>query len=424
MRLLVVGGRLQGTEAVYLAGKAGIETLLVDRVPDTPATGLADAHYVLDIAADEGHARSLARSCDAILPACEDLATLTWLTDRAPAWDVPLLFDLAAYRVTRSKRASWRLFDRLGVARPAHWPDCGFPVVVKPDAASGSEGVTVARNEGDMVAARAALAAAGHASVVEAFVAGPSLSIEVLAWGGAVAPMQVTGLEFDAGYDCKRVLAPVGRRVTGDAAASCRDAEPGVLSGHGFAEWDWERSLEPFTAEVLADVGVRVARDLGLHGVMDVEVLLRDGVPIVLEIDARLPSQTPSAVFWSSGANLVALLVETARKGAPPALDCVPRRACVYQHVRAADGRLEVVGEHALATARPLRCLEGAPGADEVLTDRGASSRSWVATLISTGASLDEARGRGVRAIEALAAESGLAVVPDLGLGMRSAAIP
>lgn len=408
-----MGGRLQGTEAVYLAEKAGISTLLVDRAPNTPAAGLADAHVVLDVIADQARTGALVRSCDAILPACEDLATLTWLADRAPAWGVPLLFDLAAYRVTCSKQASWRLFDQLGVARPAPWPDCGFPAVVKPDGASGSEGVTLARNGEDLAAARTALAAAGHEAVVEAYVDGPSVSLEVLGWNGVVVPLQVTALEFDAGYDCKRVLAPVGERA---AADSGRAGARAATSGGRVGDRDWERALEPGTLRVLADVGERLASGLGLQGIMDVEVLLRDdGEPLVLEIDARLPSQTPSAVFWSSGVNLVELLAETAHRGAPPAPDCAPRRACVYQHVRAVDGRLEVVGEHALATARPLRRLQGLGGADEALTDRGASPRSWVATLITTGATLDEARARGTRAIEALAAEDDLEVAPDIG---------
>ena len=76
----MVGGRLQGTEAVYLAAQAGYETVLVDRSPAPPAAGLADRHVVADVAADERLSASLARTCDAILPACEDEATLAWLS--------------------------------------------------------------------------------------------------------------------------------------------------------------------------------------------------------------------------------------------------------------------------------------------------------------------------------------------------------
>ena len=63
----------------------------------------------------------------------------------------------------------------------------------------------------------------------------------------------------------------------------------------------------------------------------------------------RFPSQTPTAVYWSSGLNLVGLLAETVRAGAPPTVDRAARRAVVYQHLRAlraeaGPGDLAVVG--------------------------------------------------------------------------------
>ncbi len=327
MRLLIVGGRLQGTEAAYLAGKAGMETVLVDRREEPPAAGLVDVHIVTDITADEDRARALVTSCDAVLPACEDEPTLAWLARRVPAWGVPLLFDLDAYHVTESKLASRRLFAELGVPRPGDWPECGFPVAVKPSTASGSEGVTIAHDGGELEAARSALLAAGHEVVVEEFVDGPSLSLEVLAWGGRAVPLQATGLEFDSGYDCRRVVAPVGAAGAGGSAA----AAPGGAC-------DWQRAAPAGALAALDAAGVRLAEGLGLRGLMDVEVMVRGDEAKVLEIDARLPSQTPTAVFWSSGLNLVELLAETVIHEGVPALDRRPRRACVYQHVSASGG--------------------------------------------------------------------------------------
>ncbi len=357
MRLLIVGGKLQGTEAAYLAGKAGWETVLVDRREAPPAAGIAHEYVQADITADESVARSLVTACDAVLPACEDEPTLAWLAERVPAWDVPFLFDLDAYRVTQSKLASRRLFAELGVPRPREWPDCGLPVVVKPSTASGSEGVTIARDEGELEAARGELERAGHEVVVEEYVAGPSLSLEVLAWDGRAVPLQVTGLEFDAAYDCRRVVAPVGEAAGQPAAAG-----PG-----GACAWDAAVPggvLAPFDA-----ASVRVAEGLGLNGLMDVEVMVGGAEPKLLEIDARLPSQTPTAVFWSSGLNIVELLLRTVLDGALPAVDRTPRRACVYQHVRASRGMLDVLGEHvmgrrrsAAARARILRRRRGAHG--------------------------------------------------------------
>ena len=401
MRLLIVGGKLQGTEAAYLAGKAGWETVLVDRREAPPAAGLADRHVVADIIADEALARTLVASCDAVLPACEDDSTLAWLAERVPAWGVPFLFDLEAYRVTESKLASRRLFAELGVPRPLEWPDCGFPAVVKPSTASGSEGVAVVHDEAGLAAARSELERRGHDVVVEEFVAGPSLSLEVLAWGGRAVPLQVTGLEFDAAYDCRRVVAPVG-----EAAGALAAVGPGGAC-------DWEAAVSGGVLEAFDAASVRVAEGLGLNGLMDVEVMIRGTEPKLLEIDARLPSQTPTAVYWSSGLNIVELLARTVRDGAPPAVDRTPRRACVYQHVRASRGMLEVLGEHVMGSAGPLRLVPGFFGADEALTDYAPGRAAWAATVIVTAADAREARRRSAFVVAELAHREGLRTAPE-----------
>jgi len=402
MRLLVVGGKLQGTEAVYLAAKAGWETVLVDRREAPPAAGLADRHVVADIVADETSAKALVTACDAVLPACEELATLEWLAERVPAWGVPLLFDLDAYRVSASKLASQRLFAELDVPRPLPWPSCGFPAVVKPDSASGSEGVFVVEGEAELAAALARLTAGGQRPVVEEYVAGPALSLEVLAWDGHAVPLQVTGLEFDAVYDCKRVVAPVGEAEAGGPAA----AGPGGACA-------WDRAVAPGTLAAFEAAALRLAAGLGLNGLMDVEVMVRGAQPKVLEIDARLPSQTPTAVYWSSGLNIVELLHDTARHGAPPQVARAPRRACVYQHVHARDGLLEVAGEHVMGSAAPLQLVEGFFGADEALTDYRRGARAWAATLIATGAHVAEARARADEAARELVRCERLELVPE-----------
>jgi pyrrolysine biosynthesis protein PylC len=401
VRLLIVGGKLQGTEAAYLAAKAGWDTVLVDRREAPPAAGIADVHVLADITTDPAAAKSLVTSCDAVLPACEDGPTLAWLAERVPAWDVPLLFDLDAYRVTASKLASRDLFEKLDVPRPRVWPACGFPVVIKPSTASGSEGVVVAYDEEQLDHARRGLERAGHEVVVEEYVPGPSLSLEVLAWGGAAVPLQATGLEFDAAFDCRRVVAPVGEAAGQPAAAG-----PG-----GACAWDAAVSAGVLTAFDTASV--RVAEGLGLNGLMDVEVMVGGDEPRLLEIDARLPSQTPTAVYWSSGLNIVELLFRTVRDAAPPAVDRTPRRACVYQHVRASQGMLEILGEHVMGDAGPLRLVPGFFGADEALTDYEPGRSEWAATLIVAAGDVREARERAGGVVAEVARHEGLRAAPE-----------
>ena len=92
---------------------------------------------------------------------------------------------------------------------------------------------------------------------------------------------------------------------------------------------------------------------------MDIEVMVHEGQLKVLEIDARLPSQTPTAVFHACGINMVGLLAETVLGGRDPAVDRTPRQGCCYQHVRVAGGAVEVLGEHMMGAARPLRLIPG-----------------------------------------------------------------
>ncbi|MHB8869550.1 MAG: 3-methylornithine--L-lysine ligase PylC [Thermoleophilia bacterium] len=396
VRLGVVGGRLQGTEAAYLGLAAGYHVILVDRCAATPASGLAAETHVFDVTREPERARAILASCDVVLPACEDVTTLEWLSGNLPAWGVPCAFHLPSYRVTCSKIRSDRLFGELGVPRPLPWPECGFPVVVKPSGASGSQGVSVARDEVELAAARARLQAAGHEVVVQQYVDGASLSLEVLRYpDGTVVPLVPTLLEFDEAFDCRRVVAPV-------------DVSTKLL-------------------DTLAEAGRVLAEGVGLIGLMDVEVMLDDNVPRVIEIDARLPSQTPTAVFHATGLNLVTELVgvftEGLRRGLSQGLSwCLasapttdhPGGVC-YQHVRAERGTLAVLGEHVMSGAGPLRLVLDEHGADEILTDRVAGASEWSATLICRGADALTARGRAAEATARLARDGGLSLLHDAG---------
>jgi pyrrolysine biosynthesis protein PylC len=143
---------------------------------------------------------------------------------------------------------------------------------------------------------------------------------------------------------------------------------------------------------------------------MDVEVMVAGDQAKVIEVDARLPSQTPTAVYHACDVNIVALLVESFQGGVLPTADCTPRRAVVYEHVRVADGALTVCGEHVMSAARPLHLHQGLFGASEVLTDWDQAAINWVATLISRGADLAEARAAAGEARAAIAAAGDLEI--------------
>jgi pyrrolysine biosynthesis protein PylC len=416
MRLAVVGGKLQGTEAAYLAGEAGYDVVLIDRRPGRPAAGLTAESHVFDVTSDPVRLRELLLTCDACLPACEDDRTLAYLAAFVPGLGVPFLFDSDAYQLTSSKLRSNELFARLDVPRPSAWPSCPFPVVVKPSVGSGSTGVRLAWSEPELALARAQLASLGVDVVAEEYVPGPSLSVDMVSFDGETATLAPTWLEFDTQFDCKRVVTPVEQAAIDPASQG---------GGSDLVTAATLAALDESSRRLAEGVGRTDARGVaGLHGVMDVEVMIGPGgTPKVIEIDARLPSQTPACAFHASDVNIVQLLAETFAAGRiPSALThgraaTAAKRGAVYEHVLVADGRVQVLGEHIVGAAEPLTRCDGLWGADVVLTD-GPDAEApivnrdrWVAVIMTKGETAAEARERAAAAVARLADQHGLDIV-------------
>jgi len=350
MRVGVIGGKLQGVEAAYLARKAGWHVTVVDRRVNVPAAGLCDRFAQWDVSAANDLGRAL-DGVDLVIPALENDAALACLIRWTRDNKIPFAFDPAAYGISSSKIESNRLFARAGVATPLAWPGCGFPVVAKPSAGSGSDGVQVFH---DSQSLPAHIKQSDEQWVVQEFVPGPSYSLEVIGRPGQYIPQQVTDLAMNPGYDCKRVLAPTDLTHT-----LVRDFE---------------------------QIAVTLAGELDLKGLMDVEAVLHQDTLKILEIDARLPSQTPTAVYWSRNINLVELLGDLFVEGTlndQPAAH--PPRGVVYEHINVLPGLLETAGEHIMSGADALRVHEDFFGAEEAITNYAPGRQAWAATLIVCG---------------------------------------
>ena len=360
---------MQGVEACYLARELGWDAVVVDRDPSVPARGIAVSFSQCDIEKDRTKLRKVIGGADLIIPALENVSALKSLKAQAETTGVPLAYDERSYHISRSKKLSNRLFVRLGIPLPRPWPECGFPVIAKPSTASGSQGVRRFDSAREMNTFFKNSEKIPPGWVIQEYLEGPSYSLEVFGWEGHYKTAQVTELEMDGSYDCKRVLAP----------AEISDSLAGEFEA----------------------LSLRTAQGLGLKGIMDVEVIEDEGVLKVLEIDARLPSQTPSAVLHSTGINMVELLKEIFVDGQICRLPQDKNgRGVVYEHIRVAQDQIEVLGEHMMSTAGPLQKVSGFFGADVGLTNLAESRPSWVATLITTGKDRQEAWQRRCRVME------------------------
>lgn len=383
MRAAVVGGTLQGVEAVYLAHKAGWEVLLIDKKPLVPASGLCDTFVQLDVTRTE-QLDSIFKDVDLVIPATENSHALNSLVQWSRGSDIPLAFDPVSYGISSSKRESDRLFAVIGVPAPLPWPGCGFPLIVKPVSGSGSEGVRLFHNRKQLENFFSTHPIDDW--VLQEYLAGPSYSLEITGSPGSYTTLQVTDLEMDQGYDCKRVLAPT--------------------------------QLLPEQVTQLEQISLKIAQALPLKGLMDVEVIVSRGKMKVLEIDARLPSQTPTAVYWSGGINMLELLGQCfpvasgaknlKNKKSPPS-----EKGVVYEHIKVTHETLEVCGEHIMTDGGPLRLRPGFFEADEAITNYSPGQTPWTATLINSGATLSQAREKRHQIIKNIRDHFKLKIIKD-----------
>lgn len=380
MRVAIVGGKLQGVEAAYLAKKAGWEVVLVDRKSWVPAAELCDSFYSLDVTKVIGPIPFL-EGIDLIIPALENQEALNSLVRCANCAGIPFAFDEGAYAISSSKISSNIFFARTGVPTPIPWPECGFPIIVKPSVASGSKGVLKIKSAHEFQRLFVEKDLADW--VIEEYLEGPSYSLEVIGFAGVYKVLQITELHMDEIYDCKRVVGPV------------------VLSGE--------------IKEQFEQIGLGLARSLNLNGIMDIETILHQGQLKVLEIDARLPSQTPIAVYHATGINMLEILGQAFVQGKPwQAFDVLEKRGVIYEHIHVLNDCIEVSGEHIMADVGPLPLYMDFFGADEALTNYMPGKTEWVATLIITGVDSQAAWDKRCMVLQKIRKECGIKHYFDL----------
>jgi len=380
----IIGGKLQGVEAAYLARKAGWEVRVIDRKPVVPASGLGHSFAQADVTLENNLADVLG-DVDLIIPALEDDGALRSLTRWSRKTGIPLAFDPQAYAVSSSKVKSVELFKKIGLPLPVAWPQCRFPVLAKPVRGSGSKGVRVFQDRDSMISWFSPefpfdVAQGGESFdfaqdrepverlggpppldwVLEEYLDGSQHSLEVVGRPGNYRLLQVTDLYVDQKFDCMRVIAPSN------------------LPSNLVAEFE--------------RLTLRIAEALNLHGIMDVEAIYCRGEFKILEIDARLPSQTPTAVYWSTNQNMVGFLGDlyaTPQDDCPPAGDIA--RGVVYEHIHVSGGVLRIRGEGIMTEGGPLNLQTNFFGADEAITNFEPGGEEWAATMIFSGSNKHQA---------------------------------
>lgn len=306
---------------------------------------------------------------DVVIPAIENKNILERLLEYGEITKTKVIFDNNSYNISSSKQLSNKLFENLGLPLPAKYPDCKYPIIIKPDHLSGSRNVFKAfsKAEADKI-----LAAMNGEIVIQEYLEGQSFSLEVLGDGNSFFYPQITEVVVDDNYDCKRIIAPA--KIS--------------------------RELK----EQLYMLAYIIAEHLKIKGIFDIEVINHNGVLKLLEIDARFPSQTPISIYQSSGINMVDILVELSL-GTFNGIKRTKNKVCYYQQIVVDDSGIKVMGEHVMESCINLKIVDGFFGADEGITDYEEGGNNFKAIVIVTADTHENAYNKFLMCIDNIKSE-------------------
>jgi len=347
MKIAIVGGSLQGIEATYLAKKAGFETVVVDKRNDAPAFSLSDGHISIDLTEQGSDMIRMFRDCDAVLPACEDINLLYRLNEVLSRSEIPFLFDMDSYMISSSKSASNRLMEVIGVPMPKKWQNCRYPVIVKPSSGSRGIGTTVAHSKNDVDGAVNKILRMGDEPVIQEFVTGKNVSKCIIGYGNRIRSFTTTESIPGPDHDC--------------IAVRC---SPNILS---------EEREEEFRK-----ISERLAESIDLISLMDVEAIdTADGLKVI-EMDARLPAQTPTALLSATGVNILEEMI------CPNLRKKTAAKVSSYEFFLIDGNRMTACGEMEFGNIRNPKTVPGLFGSDEMITDYVPGARSWRCAVINS----------------------------------------
>lgn len=363
----MIGGKLQGVEVTYLAKCAGYTVGVFDKRQDAQAFGLSDKEHVIDILKESERAEDILKEYDVIIPAMENVEVLDMVLAIGRHLEVPVLFDRDAYEISSSKQVSNQLFQKLQLPMPGTYPDCGYPVILKPNDQSGSTGVKMAFSKEE---AENCLKTLPENTVVQEYLEGRSFSLEVLGDGTQFRFPQITEVVVDEAYDCKRIIAPA--------------------------------KLKKEEAEQLFSIGRKLAEALKIKGIFDIEVICHKGTLKLLEIDARVPSQTPISVYQSCGFNMIEAMIQLAF-GKPVCKEKKETQVVMYQQIVVSEQDVKVLGEHVMGTCKRLHREKNFFGALDAITDYEPGTEKFSAIVITAGNTQEEAYVRFENCVKQLA---------------------
>ena len=268
-RLLIIGASVLQVPAIVQAREMGLMVAVADFNPHAAGVPLADRYYNVSTIDEEGVYRAAKDFCsDGIMTLATDMP-MRALAYACEKMNLPGLGYESAVKAT-DKAEMIRAFEENGVAHPWYRvvkagerpaEEYTFPLVVKPVDSSGSRGVTLVRCPDELEAAihYAAEKSRRGAVILEEYLRGPEVSVEIMVVAGA-----------------PHVLAITDKLTTG--------APHFVEMGHAQPS-----RLPQAQQEAICDLARRAALAVGIeNGTAHAEIILTEKGPKMVEIGARM----------------------------------------------------------------------------------------------------------------------------------------
>ncbi len=296
-RVMVVGAGPYQVPALEAVKRLGYQSLAVDRNPEAPGMALADARRVIDIidcdavvqaAREAGISAVLTVGSDAALPAVSAVANALSL----PGLDSSTLERCRdKLRLAQALEAAGLAHPRTRLARTADVTEFGLPCVIKPSSGAGGRGVSIVELAEQIAPA---LARAGERPLIQAFVDGLPIGVELFMANGVLAAFFAFNDQYRPGF-----VSPVGHSL------------PSRLSPSRMAQL--RKSAETFAFALGIDQG---PANLDLRWTAE--------GPVLIELNPRAGgSNIAELVSVSTGVDLAEAAVLTALGQDPlPALRC------------------------------------------------------------------------------------------------------
>ncbi|WGI17261.1 ATP-grasp domain-containing protein [Methanonatronarchaeum sp. AMET-Sl] len=272
MSVLIVGGGLQGFELCYLADKSGRKSCIVDKKPNPIARSISNDFIRMDVIKDFKDFISLSEEFEYIIPATENRETLKHLNRNKNKLDSEILFDFDCFLEMSDKKNMYDVLSQY-VEVPSSIDSSKPPWIAKPIYGSGSQGVKKIRN-------RDKVEELGSSYIVQNYIEGKHYSTEAITKDGNIYEYLTTILEFDDNYGCCRIICNP-------------EIQEEILSAQN-------KIIHSLSTELDIDY---------LFDIQTVREKETDETYLI-EVNTRFPSQTPIAVYWATGINLLEEMIE------------------------------------------------------------------------------------------------------------------